>query len=489
MVAATVSQAEVRQGAEGKKRPSKPPQRDRLADLANEAEHWHTPTAEAFATIRVGRHKEHWPIRSRPFKDWLTQRYLEKFHGAPSSQAFEDTLRFIEAIARFKSPEHEAHLRVAQSGDALYLDLCDEKWRAVEITGGGWRIVSDPPVRFMRTRGMSALPSPKRGGKIAGLRRFMNVASDDDFKLVVGWLLGAFLSRGPYPILVLNGEQGSAKSTLTRLLRALVDPSDVPIRQVPRNEQDLMIAARNSRVVCLDNVSIIRPWLSDALCRVATGSGYSTRELYTDTDEILFEVKGPVILNGIPDLVERPDFADRAILLSLPRISERKTESEFWADFFRARPRILGAILDAVSCALRRRNDVKLDSLPRMADFALWVTAAEPSLAWPEESFLQAYEANRAAAIEVTLEADPVAGAVIQLVDDKGEWCGTATDLMDKLQTYTADHVLNSHAWPSRPNMLSARLRRAAPSLRAIGVNVNWKRQAKGVRLIEIRRE
>ncbi len=490
MPAATAGQASADRDAEGQKQSQPPPLRDRLVSLVTEAERWHTPASEAFATIKVCGHNEHWPIRSREFRDWLARGYLDRFYGAPSSQAFEDALRLIEADARFKGAEHEVPLCVAQGVDAIYLDLADKSWRAVEITTKGWCIVSDPPVRFMRTRGMRPLPVPKRDGSIKDLRRFVNVASDDDFKLVVGWLVGALKPCGPYTIIALNGEQGSAKSTLTRVLRALIDPNGVPIRQVPRDERDLMIAARNARVVCLDNLSYVRAWLSDALCRLATGGGFSTRQLYTDTDETLFEVACPVILNGIPDLVERPDLADRAIPLTLPGIPnrERRSEADFWAAFDSARQRILGALLDAVSCALCRLPHVKIDDLPRMADFALWVTAAEPALDWPDGSFLKAYEANQEDAVGVTLEADPVAQAVIRLVEKEGHWCGTATDLLRALRPSTLDPGFNRRIWPASPNGLSGRMRRVAPNLRAVGVVVNWKRNS-GERLIEIKRD
>lgn len=166
MPTTTAGQASADHTAEEKIESQRPTQRDQLASLAAGADKWHTPVGEAFVTIKVRGHKEHWPIRSGQFKDWLARCYLDKFSGAPSSQAFEDALRLIEAVARFEGAEHEVHLRVAQGVDAIYLDLADKSWRAVEITTKGWRIVYDPPVRFMRTRGMRPLPVPKRDGSI-----------------------------------------------------------------------------------------------------------------------------------------------------------------------------------------------------------------------------------------------------------------------------------------------------------------------------------
>jgi hypothetical protein len=155
------------------------------------------------------------------------------------------------------------------------------------------------------------------------LRRFVNVRSEEDWKLLVAWLIQAFRPTGPYPILILQGEQGSAKTTTARILRAITDPSSTPVRTVPRGEHDLMIAANNSWVVTIDNLSGLQPWLSDALCRLSTGGGFGTRTLYENDEETLFDAMRPIILNGITDIATRPDLLDRAIILTLPASPKR----------------------------------------------------------------------------------------------------------------------------------------------------------------------
>ncbi len=197
----------------------------------------------------------------------------------------------------------------------------------------------------------------------------------------------------PKPVLVLKDEQGSAKSTAARILRSIVDPSQAPLRSPPREERDLLVAARNSWIVAFDNLSGIKEWLADALCRIATGGGYSARQLYTDADEVIFEAMRPVVLNGIPDLATRPDLADRAIILKLPTIPEtkRRTETDLWADFDEASGRILGFLLGAVSTALRRRDEITLPEIPRMGDFCIWAEAAGSAFGWKPGQFTEAY--------------------------------------------------------------------------------------------------
>ena len=229
----------------------------------------------------------------------------------------QDALGVLEARAQFDWPETQVLTRIAPCGNNIYIDLCNDTWEVVEITSTGWKVLQVAPVRFRRSKGMQPLPHPAQGGPITRLRSLINVGEDKNWILLLSWLVAACRPQGPYPVLILQGEQGSAKSTTAKLLRKVIDPAAAPLRTPPRDERDLLIAANNSWVISYDNLSSIPHWLSDGLCRLATGGGFSTRELYTDTDEVILDVTRPVILNGIDHLAERPDLADRAIILNL----------------------------------------------------------------------------------------------------------------------------------------------------------------------------
>jgi hypothetical protein len=159
------------------------------------------------------------------------------------------------------------------------------------------------------------------------------------------------------------------------------------------------------------------PWLSDALCRLASGGSFAVRQLYTNDEEVLFKAAHP--LNGIEDVIGRPDLADRAIFLTLGTIGEeqRRSESELWREFDAARPRILGALLDAAAHGLAALGCVHLHRLPRMADFELWAAACETGL-WPAGTFSRAYAGNRKTAVEGIIDADPIATCVRQLMSE-----------------------------------------------------------------------
>jgi hypothetical protein len=335
---------------------------DVLLNVASAARLFHTSDGAGFADLIIDGHRETWPLRGKRFQAWLRQQYYERTWDAPSPAALNAALNVLEAQAQSDGPQRNVSLRLAEQDGLIYLDLADEFWRCIEIDANGWRIAEDPPVRFRRSAGMQPLPLPVRGRSIEALAPFLNLASDNDFVLVVGWLLGALRAGGPYPVLAIAGEQGSAKTVLSNLLRAL-----------PRDERELFIVAGNGHVPAFDNVSGLPPWLSDTLCRLASGSAFSARRLFTDQDEILFAAARPIILNGIEEVITRPDLADRAILLTLAPIAERhrRPEIALWREFELARPRILGALLDAAAHGLRMLPQVRLRRLPRMADFAL----------------------------------------------------------------------------------------------------------------------
>ena len=451
-----------------------PRQADVLIGLAQSADLFHSPDTTGYADLDINGHRETWPIRAKGFRRWLARQFYKATGGAPSSQALQSALNLIEARAQFDGPKRQVDIRVGGLDGRLYLDLGDETWRAVEIDATGWRVIDNPPVRFRRTPGMKPLPIPEKGGSIEVLRTFLNVQSDSDFVLVVAWTLACLRNRGPYPVLVLSGEQGSAKSTFSGMLRALVDPNVSPLRALPREDRDLFIAATNGHVLAFDNVSVLPAWLSDTLCRLATGGGYALRQLYTDYDEVLFDATRPIVLNGIEDFVTRPDLADRAIPMTLEPITEerRRPEAELWAAFEAERPRILGVLLDAVATGIAMLPQTRLEKLPRMADFALWATACETAF-WSQGTFWSAYCGNQENAVEAIIEADPVASAVRKLMASRPNWQGTASDLQDALSEIVGERVTKSKDWPGSPRGLSGRLRRVATYLRKIGINIS----------------
>lgn len=432
---------------------------------------------EPYVTLRINGHNETWKIRSRPFRTWISKLYFEQFQKPPGNQGVQDVLNVLEGQALHNGREEEVFVRLAGNKQKIFVDLCDPEWRVIEIDENGYQVIgsSECPFRFIRASGMRPLPLPEPGSSLDEVSQFLNIQITD-LVLVQAWLLMVFRPTGPYPVLILNGEAGSAKTTATRILRSLTDPNLADTRTAPRTEQDLLLAAKNGRVITLENLSSIPDWLSDALCRISTGAGFGTRTLFTNDEETLIQVCRPAVLNGINPLATRGDLVDRSLSVTLDPILEekRKTEAEFWESFEKARPRIFGAVLDRVSEAIRNLPGVLLPTKPRMADFTQWAVASGL------DGFLERYVTVRKDEFINLIEGHAVGRALTKFIEEQGEWTGTASELLKLLSKRTEDIEKEGKEWPKQPNQLSKCLRRLAPALRGIGIDVTETRNHEG---------
>ena len=429
---------------------------------------FHSPDQQPYAAVKIKDHYETMHLASRTFSDYLSREYYNAKKIVVGSSDLKDAIRVLTASAKHNGPQHEVHIRVARVGQVIWLDLGRPEWDAIKITAEGWSVVAEPDVRFRRSRGLLALPIPVKGtcSLTMMLKALINV---DDPTLLIAWLVGALRGKKPYPILNINGEQGTAKSTAQRYLRRIIDPNPADLRLSPKEPRDIMIAALNSHILAYDNLSKIDDWFSDALCVLATGGGFSTRELFSDMDETLFSAERPIMLNGITSVVTRPDLLERALVVTLEPISEegRKSESELDASFAAAHPAILAGLLDAAVAALQNEATTKIAKLPRMADFAIWVMAAEGALGWAPGKFLEAYASNQQNAVEFVLDGDLVAEAVRSLsFNDEGEWTGPLKDLLAAIP--------ESKFKPQSPRGLRNALHRLAPALRRVNIALKF---------------
>jgi hypothetical protein len=214
--------------------------------------------------------------------------------------------------------------------------------------------------------------------------------------------------------------------------------------------------------------------------------------LYADDEEVVLDAERPVMLNGIEALPTRSDLLDRSLFMTLPAIDDgtRRSEAELAASFEEARGRILGALLTALSKAMRELPTVKLDRMPRMADFARLGVAVERALGWPSESFLTAYETNRNEAHTIALEAALIGAPLEELMSNRHEWSGTATDLLRALCSQVPSDITHSRGWPTSPRHLSNQLSRLTPNLRKIGITITKDREGHiGTRVIRLQRD
>ena len=455
-------------------------------------EFWRTPNGEAFATVVQKGTVVDLPVNSSRMTDWLFDEYVTHNDDFPSPDFLTTARAAFQSRARIHGQVHKAWIRVADETAegtkdyVFWLDLCDGEGHAVRITARGWEVVKNPPMKFLRPDVMRALPTPERGGSIDELWDFVNVDPADRCLLIAA--LTAFMRpRGPYPLLVLGGEQGSAKSTSTRVLKRLVDDRVPILGSLPETPLDLWVVAGSNWLLTFDNISSIAKSMSNALCQLALEGGMERRKLHTDAEVSVLEAMRPKILNGIDEFARAPDLVDRVVMLNCPKIGDsgRREEDEVWTGFHQARPRILGALCDAIAGGLKLQPTIRLASKPRMADFATWGEAVCRHLGFAEGEFLAAMTSNRDASSSMALEDSPVAAAIFELGRRQGTWKGTCQSLLTELRTTPGASDFGG-VWPRSPRGLASHLRRIQPGLRREGVTIEWPGKVRHERVVEI---
>jgi phage/plasmid primase-like uncharacterized protein len=446
----------------------RPSQASLLLELLSGLKLFHNEQKEAYATFSNSEHRETWPIDSKHFRDWLAHTFWLHHHKAINSNALQDVINTLTGKALFEGKTYPVFSRVGSADNKIYLNLANEDWDIVEVSTNGWQLIK----KFKRLASMQPLPIPIKHGDINKLWRYINVPESAQ-KLVIAWLIECFRPDTHFPLLVLTGLQGSAKSTTQHILRSLVDPSISNLRNAPKKSEDILIAAANNWIVSFNNLSNLSAQQQDDLCCLATGGGFATRRLFTTSEEAIVDIKRPVILNGINDLVTAQDLIDRCIIVELPAIStnQRKNDKELQAAFNNDYPVILGGLLDALAGALQQLPNIKLLEKSRMADFAYLGTALEKTLGWPEGSFLHDYQLNREESITQAMEHSPIAIALLQFMETRTHYTGAYSALYNLL---TVQYKPEMGGWPKSPKGLANMLKRQIPALKITGITITF---------------
>jgi hypothetical protein len=395
----------------------------------------------------------------------LAQRYFTEHMVAPASQALTDACNVLEGFARQQDPSR-LHLRVARHADHVYIDRADPRNQVIAIGNGTWTITDTAPVVFKRTELTGPMPEPERGGDLNRLWDYINIA-EPDRPIVLAFMVAALIQPdAPHTILAFLAEHGSAKSTTTRRVVSLTDPSVVPLRMPPRDIDTWITGANGSWVVALDNLSHIPNWLSDALCRAATGDGNIKRQLYTDVGLSVIRILRCVILNGIDIGGLNGDLADRLTLAELNRITEadRRDETELEAEWLQVYPAILAGLLDLAAQVHAQLPSVTVDRLPRMADYAKVLACIDKI---HNTEGLKRYRERATHLVADSISSDPFIAAM----QEQNYTCTDATAATIIREVMPARYP-PPQDWPKKARAVTTRLTRHAPALRALGWHV-----------------
>jgi energy-coupling factor transporter ATP-binding protein EcfA2 len=433
----------------------------------------------SFLSFVDGAHRENYTLYGTASKRKIRSISWKKLRHSIGEQQMNDLLGTLDMKAVYEGEQHRASIRSALIDGRVYVDLGNDDWEVAVVDESGWVLVdsTDVPVRFVRPKGLKSLPNPTRDADLGLLKRFINVPEREQRLLCLAWMLAALRTSKTYTVLVVIGESGSAKSSTCEVLRRLVDPNKGNLRIKPRNVEDLYTSAINSHMVTFENVSVISDEMSDALCAITTGSAQAKRQLYSDHEESFAEAHRPVMINGINNPVTRPDLSSRTILVSLSRISneDRVHKERFDVEFEAAYPALFGALLTLLANTLREEARLEELALPRTADYCRLGVAMERALGLADGTFLEAFEANQAGSHWTSISASTIGPVLLRLMDEARAWSGTAEELRVELKRRLGreDRYRRAH-FPTTPSALSHALRLLAPSLRAVGMCVEY---------------
>ena len=381
-------------------------------------------------------------------------------------------------------------LRVAwQNGDINY-DLSNDKWQCIKVSQQGWEIVNHTPAPMFVRFNQTPQVDPERNYEQNIFDKFLqltNLKEDQDRMLLKVYIVSLFIPDIPHAMLILHGEKGSAKSTLQTMIKLLADPAKPTLLTIHSDRSEFIQQLAHNHIAYYDNVKKTPGWLSDESCKAVTGIGQSKRKLYTDDDEIVYEYKRCLGFNGINISLSEPDALDRSMMIELDRISKenRKVESDIMAEFMQLRPQLLGLIFDILVKALQIKSTIKLNDLPRMADFALWGEAIAKAMGYKDLEFIQAYYENIGKQNIEAIENHPLGQTVVKFYEEEMQakslmsWEGQPAKLLDELELVAQRHKVNTNhkSWPKEVRWLTRRLNQIRSNLlEGLGIEVQIKR-------------
>lgn len=398
---------------------------------------------------------------------------------AVAVSAFDKTIKEVQVAKRVAYNDEEK---------SIYLCLHDEGHHVVKVSSDGWKVIKErkAPVVFLRSGNTKALPVPVEGGDLKNLQHFVNV-NDDDLSLIIGWLLTTFYSSIDCPILHMEAPKGSGKTTATRFLKELVDPDTTGVIAPFRTYKDLCTAASHVHLLALDNLSGFSKKESDELCRAVTGAGHLDRKLFTDGKLHTSVLHNPFITNGINFGELQPDLRDRCYSIKLRPLdgASRKSQDELNREFEAEKPKLLGAILDALVNALGN-GDYEPEIDTRLLDAGKFIMRAaahnNSHLPFSAEKFKEVLtESKKQEEISYALD-NPIACAIYYMAqeakdksDTKGDipvWEGTTSKLLLAVKSKAKEIGIGKNILKS-PVSLGKKMREVSELLKPYDIEIN----------------
>jgi len=460
----------------------------RLAEQIHQKEdifvdQYHTP----YACVKVNDHTEVLDVYSLRFQHWVYRRLIWYENGRailPEPTDVTRVLDYLKAHAEFDAVQKLLHLRVAGDNNTnnIYYDLTNPLWETIKVTPQGWLIEKTPTIMFRRYKNQTPQIYPCTESPDDIFDRFINlinVKTEDSKLLLKCYIVALLVPDIPKAILMLHGEPNSAKTTLLELIKMLIDPCSTRTLTCRNESDELAQLFSHNYLPYFDNLSYISDWMSDAFCRAVTGDSFSKRKLYTDNEDIFYTFMRCIGFSGVNPAASKSDLLDRGLIIELERIppDKQRQVKKIWKDFDEIKPQLLGYIFDILGkvLSMRQTSYIEVKGLPRLADWAETCELISRCMGYKDNQFIEAFSRNVKLQNEAAIEDSAIAQTIISFMEGKETWQGTSTELLRLLEEIAPTLSINTKShkiWPSKPNVLTRRLKYIISNLKEFGINI-----------------
>ncbi|NBJ83876.1 hypothetical protein D5274_19070 [bacterium 1XD42-94] len=466
---------------------------DVLLRLIEEQGHipFRSTEGEAFIQIPNNGGFVNYPIKSEYYQMWLRNQYYQTYNRGSRGDMIQAVMETLIAKAHCQGKEYPVYNRFAFHEGRLYYNLADRDSTVLCVDKSGIKCCSEPPVRLITRKNIRPQPMPQKGKSFRKLmNKYYHFASMSDRILHNVILIVRLITGIEQPIVIYKGSRGSSKTTSMEMDKRCLDVSSNNVTVMPKNEEDFLLLLESQDIVCLDNMDSITKSQANIFCQAVTGATAVKRKKYSDSELCEINIRSVVYMNGIHLISDRSDFLDRCVFLNMKAISseKRRSKKEVMEEFEEDKPYILYGMFECLSKAMETQPSIEIELDDRLLDFLKWGCAVAEALGYGQEEFLKAYQKNRISLNEELLEEDEVAGAVMDYLEESGNFEGAMSELSAELSDMLYEKGMYASNKIKQANHLSRRLKELEAGLHNVGICVEIGKN-NGKRFVKISRE
>lgn len=462
--------------------------KNKMLTIINNVKFFRDSSNEYYAKYSWNNHEEVVKVSSSRFLAYL-DKSLRSTTGKPLVRNWSNLILMKKQDCELSNVITEVYSRIANNDEKIVYFLADDDWRYVEVTKNSCNIVNSSEFLFIKKANMSEQAEPKFNDTTDRLRKYVNL-QDDSYLLFKINLIQEFFIKSSHFASVISSPFGSGKSTFTKIWRAIIDPANAEVSILSNNPEDFKVQLANNIVITLDNTRKLKNEFSDLICGAVTGTSFSKRTLYTNSEETILKLKNIFIVNGIDAVPRNQDLISRSLLFELNSIPDNKriSEAEIWKSFKADLPYILGDIFNTLSKALQILETLTLKSSGRMVDATLEMLAIAIAMGISEDEFYKLLKENQQRLAYVCSKHNDFVSAIEDYFEtlSRHKIEGKVSDVYSAIKDFKKGDI---KYFPKSPSAFSRKIKTEESALLASGIKFFTQEKKDGTYITIIRKK